>query len=445
MFVVAVDKAQLLRLPHAAKTVFVANPDIADVHVQNATDVLVYGKKPGVTTVYVLGTDGRAISYSVRVEYPSGDISAAVANQAPNAQIGVASTPGGMVVSGTVASPAEAQKIRAMAQQYLGEKDRLLFNVGVNQSTQVNLQVRVVEVSRQAETNFGFNWSAVFNNNSIAIGLLTGRAPLAPVANSVTGTTTTSFGDFARDPSTMGLSSLGFGYRSKGGSVDISTMLDALQTEGLISVLAQPNLTAISGATSNFLAGGEFPVPVSQGLNQISIEWKRFGVSVDFTPIVLDANRISVKVRPEVSELSDAGSVVLNNVRIPGVTVRRAETTVELASGQSFAIAGLYQNNISSQIKNFPGLGDLPVLGALMRSSSFQRNESELVIIVTPYVVHPVSRTADLHTPEEGLVYSNDLDRILHGRLTAKQGKTSGAQGSADTPHLSGDAGFMME
>ena len=224
----------------------------------------------------------------------------------------------------------------------------------------------------------------------------------------------------------------------------MNTLLDALQGEGLISVLAQPNLTAISGATANFLAGGEFPVPVAQGLNEVTVEWKRFGVSVDFTPVVLNGNRISVKVRPEVSELSDQGAIVLNNIKIPSVTVRRADTTVELASGQSFAIAGLYQKNLTNQVNDFPGLGELPIIGPLLRSSSFQRNETELVIIVTPYIVHPVSEQGDLHTPEEGIVFSNDLDRILHGRLTGKAG--TGAQSSAPTAeHLQGDAGFSQE
>ncbi len=389
---VSINKATVIRLPTPAKTVFIANPDIADVHVQNSMTILVYGKKVGTTTMYALDNKGGAIDYSVQVEGPSAELRTAIENGLPGAKVDVQGSPGGVTVSGTVASPADAHKLRSMAQQYLGDKDKLAFNVGVDQSTQVNLQVRVVEVSRQAESNFGFNWGAVFNNNSIAMGLITGRAPLNAVANAVTGTTATSFGDFARDASPLGLSSLGFGYRSSGGSVDISTLLDALQSEGLISVLAQPNLTAISGATSNFLAGGEFPVPVSQGLNQVTIEWKRFGVSVDFSPVVLNGNRISVTVRPEVSELSDAGSVVLNNIKIPGITVRRAETTVELASGQSFAIAGLYQNNVTNQIKDFPGLGELPIIGALLRSSSFQHHESELVIIVTPYIVHPVSQ-----------------------------------------------------
>src|SRR5262249_39812736 len=154
--------------------------------------------------------------------------------------------------------------------------------------------------------------------------------------------------------------SLAFGYRSPGGSTNVNGIVDALQTEGLVSILAQPNLTAASGQTASFLAGGEFPVPVAQQNNAISVEWKKVGGALDFLPVVLDAGRLSIKVRPEVSELSDQGSVVINNIRVPSVTVRRAETTIELASGQSFAIAGLFQNNLSSTVNQFPWLADLP-------------------------------------------------------------------------------------
>jgi pilus assembly protein CpaC len=262
---------------------------------------------------------------------------------------------------------------------------------------------------------------------------LTGRVPVG------------SFGNFLRDPSTNMLDSIGVGYQS--GSTNLSALLDALQNEGLVTVLAEPNLTAISGETASFLAGGEFPIPISQGNLQISIEFKRFGVSVDFTPVVLDANRITVKVRPEVSELSTVGAVVIDSIQIPSLAVRRAETTVELASGQSFAIAGLFQNNVSNSIQQLPWLGDVPVLGALFRSLNFQRSESELVIIVTPYIVKPVSQTSDLHLPTEGIVFPSDLELALRGRLTALPDRQAASPLPATTaePHLSGVAGFMLE
>jgi pilus assembly protein CpaC len=433
---VEVGKTADITLAIPVSSVFVVDQEIADVHPENAKSIIIYGKKVGTTTVNVLSNGHVAAVYDVDVQRSVGAVSNAIRSQLSGGDVSVAGTPQGLIVSGHVPSPQDAQAVASTAQQYQGDKDKLTLNLGVDQSTQVNLQVRVVEVSRSAEHTFGFNWQAIFNNGSTALGLLTGRTPLNGITNTVTGATTPQFGDFARNNQ---VDSIGFGYLSPGGSLNVSAMIDALQSEGLISVLAQPNLTATSGSTANFLAGGEFPVPVAQALNQITIDWKRFGVGVDFTPTVLNANRMSITVRSEVSELSDKGAVVINSIKVPSIAVRRAQTTVELGSGQSFAIAGLYQNNSANQVDKFPGLGSLPILGALFRSSSFQHNESELVIIVTPYIVKPISKTSDLHVPGEGMSYSSDLDRILSGRLKG------GSPAPDPLPHLRGDAGFMME
>jgi len=439
---VEAGQATLVQMAEPAVTIFVANPDIADIQVptsvKNATQFLVLGKKVGTTTAYALTGAGTGTSYAVTVTHPNKEIGAAINKEVPNAKIDVTSAPGGITLSGTVASPREAQQLKAAASQYLGEKDNLNLNVAVAASTQVNLRVQVAEVSRNTTKNFGFNWGSLFNNGTIAIGLLTGRAPA------------TAFGNFTRDTSLNNLDSIGAGYQSSGGSVNISGLIDALEDEGLVTILAEPNLTAISGKTANFLAGGEFPIPIAQGNQEISIEFKRFGVSVDFTPIVLDSNRLSIEVRSEVSELTNVGSVVIDSIQIPALAIRRAETTVELASGQSFAIAGLLQNNGTNQIQQLPWLGDIPVLGALFRSTNYQRNESELVIIVTPYIVQPVARTADAHLPTKGIVFASDIEQILLGRLTASQGKSTttskdATQTKQGTPHLTGAAGFMME
>lgn len=428
-----IDKAQVVHLPQAALNVFIANPDIADLQVPDHTSFIVFGKKAGHTTAFVTSASGAVTQYAITVTRPVDDIGADLRAQVPNAAVQVTSLPNGLLISGHVAAPADAEKLKAVARQYLGDKENLTFDVKIDQATQVNLQVRIAEVSKQATKNFGFNWSAILNNGTIAIGLLTGRVPV------------TSFGNFVPSPAPNNFDSIGLGYRSPGGSVNVSSLIDALQNEGLITVLAEPNLTTISGEPANFLAGGEFPIPVSEGNQQISIEFKRFGVSLAFTPTVLDANRLSIKVAPEVSELSSAGAVTINSITVPGLSVRRADTTVELASGQSFAIAGLLQNNASNNVQQIPALGDLPVLGALFRSTQFQRNESELVIIITPYIVRPVARTADLHLPSEGLVYANDIEQILLGRLTSSKSKNVPLPAGASPPHLSGPAGFLME
>lgn len=429
---VQVDKAQLIRLARPAATVFVANPDIADLQAPNSTSIIVFGKKPGTTSVFAFSKNGSSTRYLVEVSRQTSEMGQAIEHQAPGAAINLSSTPSGVIVSGNVDSPRDAFRVKNTARQFLGEKDQALISAGVLSSTQVNLRVRVAEVSRDVEKQFGFNWDALFNNGNFAVGLITGRAPI------------TAFGNFIRSPSTNQLDSLGLGYQN--GSLNISTLIDALQSDGLVSILSEPNLTTTSGEPASFLAGGEFPVPVSQSLQEVTVEWKRFGVSVEFTPTVLDSNRISIKVNPEVSELSDSGSVTLNNIKIPALNVRRAETTVELASGQSFAIAGLFQNNVQNAVQQFPWLSDLPVLGALFRSTSFQRHESELVIIVTPYIVQPASGPGDLHLPTEGIVYASDLEQLLTGRLTTQQGTSKPVVPAASgQPHLSGAAGFILE
>ena len=294
------------------------------------------------------------------------------------------------------------------------------------------MRVRVAEVSRNIDRRLGVNWGSLFNSGSLAVGVLTGR----PAMN--------GFGNFNTASSAAAYGGIGAGYR--GGQVNVSALIDALDQEGLATILAEPNLTASSGETANFLAGGEFPIPVPQGSQNVTIEYKRFGVSVDFTPTVLDGNRISIKVRPEVSQLTAVGDLKMNGVEIPALTVRRAETTVEMGSGESFAIAGLFQNSGTNQLTALPGLGEVPILGALFRSSSFQRNESELVIIVTPILVRPVARPEELRVPTDGMRFANDIERILGGRLTAAAPRSNPqAVNTAAMPRLRGAAGLILE
>jgi pilus assembly protein CpaC len=428
--VVDVDGAQVVELREPAATVFVANPEIADVQVPaapNAGKLVVFGKKAGFTTLFAFARSGRVSSYAVTVRRPTPEIAAALQEAVPSAHIEVSSTPNGLTVSGAVASPRDAERLKAAVKQFLGAKDTLTFNVSVRAATQVNLRVRVAEITRSADKEFNFNWSAISNTGSMAVGLLTGRSPVTTATNAATGAVTPNFGNFS--PSPNNYDSLGVDYQNRSGSVNVSNLIDALATEGLITVLAEPNLTAISGESASFLAGGEFPVPVPQGLQQITIEWKKYGVSVDFTPVVLDGNRLSIKVAPEVSELTTVGSVVISGTTVPGL-----------------AIAGLFQNNSTNQIQRFPWLGDIPVLGALFRSSSFQHQESELVIIVTPYIVQPAAQAGELHLPTDGVVLAGDFERVVLGRFTARSPRTPEfVTPPPAAPHLQGDAGFMLE
>jgi pilus assembly protein CpaC len=415
------DKAQLIQLPEPAKTVFVANPDIADIQVPTTSSFLVYGKKAGTTTVFAISEAGATTSYTVRVTRPVGEIAAAVANAVPGAQITVSAAPDGVRVSGSVNSPRDAEKVKATVRQFLGDKEGINFDVAVNAATQVTLKVRVAEVSRTVLKQLGVNWSALATIGSIAhLPALTLNANLDPVVC--------------------------VGAATLCPSANFNGVIDALDQSGLATILAEPTLTAVSGETASFIAGGEYPIPVPQGIGQVTIDYKKYGVSVDFTPTVLDGNRISMKVHPEVSALTVVGQLVLDNVAIPALTTRSVETTVELGSGEGFAIAGLFQNNGQNQIQQIPWLADIPILGALFRSTSFQRNESELVIIVTPYIVKPVSRPGDLRVPTDGWRYASDLEQILKGRLTAADTPTPASPPStAAEQHLQGPAGFMLE
>jgi pilus assembly protein CpaC len=197
--------------------------------------------------------------------------------------------------------------------------------------------------------------------------------------------------------------------------LDVLSALELAQQDGRATILAEPTLTALSGETASFLAGGEFPIPMSQSLGTVTVEYKQYGIGLSFTPTVLEDGRISMRVRPEVSELSDLGSIRLNNFQIPGVSTRRAETTVELGSGQSFMIGGLLRNTGNNSVDKAPWLGDLPILGMLFRSTSFRRQETELVIIVTPYLVKPIN-DSEIALPTDGYRHANDAQRVLMGR-----------------------------
>ena len=325
-----------------------------------------------------------------------------------------------LVISGSVPTAYASQQAEAIARAYVGEKGGVVDQLVVLGSIQVNVRVRIAEISRQVSRQLGFNWQALGAGNGWRFGLRTGQAtagninPLVPL-----GLTALTNAPVANQ--------LGAGFTSGNRQWDVNQVIDALAADLLISILAEPNLTAQSGETASFLAGGEFPIPVagnsSNGTISISVEFKQFGVSLALVPTVLSQNRLNLRIRPEVSDLSANGAVSVpvgnGTMTIPALTVRRAETTVELGSGQSFAIAGLLQHTSKDLTNALPGIGEVPVIGALFKSNDFQRGESELVIIVTPYVVQPTSSPQALHAPTDGFRPATDLDRLLMGRQIA--------------------------
>jgi pilus assembly protein CpaC len=434
--VVEAHQGRVVSLERPVTAVFVADPAIADVQAQSPTLLYLFGKRAGATSVFAVDGDNKVVfRRTVVVQHDMPRLRAALAAAAPGAAVGVDSIDGGLVLRGEVESPATAENLRALTTTFLGDKETLVNRLAVLAPTQVSLRVRVAEVSREVTKLLGVNWQALLSPGDFIFGLATGRdfSTLVPPG-------------FSRFADTSGPANALLGHYASG-NVDVSTIIDALERENLVTVLAEPNLTTISGETASFLAGGEFPVPVGTGTgnNDIQIQFKQFGVSLAFTPTVLSADRISLRVRPEVSDLSDRGAIKVNNLVIPALTTRRAETSIELASGQSFAIGGLISNQTRNNVDKLPGLGDLPILGPLFRSTSFQRDETELVIIVTAYLVRPVA-ASQLATPVDGYRPANDLERLLDGRL-AKGAVAPGAQSkpSPSAGRLLGAAGFVLE
>ncbi|MGN6314853.1 type II and III secretion system protein family protein [Trinickia sp.] len=414
---------EMVQLPEAAVAVFVADPDVADVHVPTPQTVFVLGKKAGTTTLFALGAHNRPIlRKTILVALDTASIQRLLDARFPQWRLTVASAPGSLMVSGRVPSPADADAVVQTLKPYLRDQEALVNRLTLEQPIQVHLRVRITEVDRNVTQQLGINWGALGASGNFIGGLFNGRAFLDPTSKLF-------------NLSSSGAFSVLGGFHTSRYSID--GVLDALDQEGLITMLAEPNLTAMSGQTASFLAGGEFPIPVAQDTTgAITIEFKPYGVSLDFTPTVLANNRISLKVRPEVSEIDPTNSVTTGSIKVPALTVRRVETTVELSSGQSFAIGGLLQSKSSDVLSQLPGLGRLPVLGKLFSSKDYLNNKSEVVVIVTPYIVQPVG-PGQAHDVLDSVTHpSSDVEYALQRALGIDPL-------AGDAPRLVGAAGFV--
>ncbi|GAA4002971.1 type II and III secretion system protein family protein [Sphingomonas humi] len=392
----------LVRLSAPMSDLFIANEGVADVQVRSPTQLYIFGKGKGETTLYATDKSGRVVyAANVRVGTNISSVDEMLRAAMPESQVQATPMNNLLLLTGTVASPDDAAEAQRLVQAYVGEGMQVVTRLRTAVPLQVNLKVRIAEVNRSALKQIGVNLLSFDRTGGFQFGIGQGN----PGTNNAAG-------------KEFSIAKLGTTLAAGGKllGLDLLGTLDLLTSDGLSTTLAEPNLTALSGETASFLAGGEFPIPVSQGLGgAVAIEYKSYGVTLAFSPTVLGDGRISMRVRPEVSELSTEGALKLNGFEIPALTTRRAETTVELGSGQSFMLAGLLKTSNNNVISKAPFLGDLPVLGSLFRSRSYRRAETELVIIVTPYLVRPIS--GKLATPIDGYRNPHEGTGILEGQI----------------------------
>jgi pilus assembly protein CpaC len=414
---VPVNKSQVVQAGRSFKRALVGNPDIADVLPLSNDSLYVLGKKAGTTTLTLYDAAGTLIRvYDVAVGPDVITLRRQFTELMPNEKIGARISNDAIVLTGVVSSGPVADRAMQVAATYAPEKVVNLMSIGGSQ--QVMLEVRFSEMSRTVAKQIGVNNSFISNNRRFQGG--TGNtAPTTTLLTNKNGTPTIDIGGIL---DTFGIAA---GAYSLGG-VNLFSALDALERKGVVKTLAEPTLIALSGETASFLAGGEFPIPVIQGNsggttggtgggNGITIEFKPFGVSLAFTPTVLADGIINLVVAPEVSQIDPSASVNINGLVVPGLQTRRARTVLELRDGQSFAIAGLLSNNFQDTVRQIPALGSIPVLGALFRSTGFQKQETELVIIVTPRLVKPMN-AADVRLPTDRVGNPNELELFLMGR-----------------------------
>ncbi len=398
---VVVGTSETVRVSLPFSEIVVGDPTTADVNPLTDKTLYILGRKLGMTNVALFDENKQLVGViDVDVTHNLEGLREALKETLPRASIKIRSVNGRVILEGVVPSSVAAEKAISLAKDFAGDMVTNSLSISANQ--QVNLEVRFVEVNRQAGKELGINWNLTDNGNGVGTGTgVNGNAPGIGVGAL---SASLPFGSIVANILGNGLSP--------------DLLITALEQKKLARRLAEPNLTTLSGQKASFLAGGEFPIPVAQERGQVTIEFKPFGVKLDFTPTVLDDGLINLKIEPEVSEIDQANSIKISagNVAIPAFSVRRASTSVELRDGQSFAIAGLLQSVNAKTADQVPWLGDVPVLGTLFRSSSFQKKESDLVIIVTPRLARPVGNKEQLHDPLQNPLSSNEPEFFLLGK-----------------------------
>jgi len=422
---VAKGSGKLVKLPHPIANLFSADPTVVEVRPASPTSIFVFGKGTGETTIVATDAGGNPIAqYQVSVgssSFAGDQLAARSQDTAPGSSVTAESEPNGMIVRGTVQTPEQADNVMEQA-RLISPDSKVVNNLQVQEPIQVELKVRIAQMSRTVTRQLGIDWGSV-GSSAISIGKFMVQANSASAPASINGTT----------PGGVGLTFPGGTFEG---------IIDALAEDNLAHVLAEPTLTTVSGTQASFQVGGQFPIPVSSENNTVTVSYKNYGVLLTFTPTVFSDGRIALQVAPQLSSISTANSAVLSStgsnltLSVPSIDITTASTTVILGSGQGMAIAGLLENTTNDTDNGVPGLSEVPLLGSLFRGDSYQTQEQELVITVTPYLVSPVSNDAKLAAPDDGWTPPNDLQRILLLRDNGTE-TTSAA--------IPGDAGFMVQ
>jgi pilus assembly protein CpaC len=491
-------KSMLVQFPFELKDVLVADPEKMDAVVQSSNRVFLIGKKVGQTNAFFFDTQGRQVlTLEVSVGADLSALDDLIRRFVPGSSVKSEMAGNAIVLTGLVRTPVDSARSGDLAFQFAqanrnaitaassstssgGRDSETVINVGqgsqqassskksdlvinllaIEGEEQVMLKVTVAEVQRTLLKQLGVNLGAVIQSGNFATAILSenalpltsaaglGKLPLAAIGTEAlaaggTVSCVTSGVLCNYNPGPVGTSAFGNSGVSNSfsaGNTAITSALRAMERDGLVKTLAEPNLTAVSGETAKFLAGGEFPIPLVDSTGKMSVTFKEFGVGLAFTPVVMSEGRISLKIETEVSELTDVGAVTLSDIRIPALKKRQAKSTVELPSGGSLALAGLISEDTRQNIDGFPGLKDVPVIGTLFRSRDFSRNETELVVIVTPFIVRPTARK-NLARPDDGLIAASDLKGYFLGHLNRIYGKGRELPPGA----LKGDYGFIVD
>jgi pilus assembly protein CpaC len=446
--IVTVGKSEDIRTDQSFVDIIVGDPDVADVNPLTDHALSILGKKIGTTRVSVYGPEKKLVGiFDVEVSYDISRLSAEIA-RFTGGGIKAYSVDGRIMLSGTAPDAVTLDKAVTIAKQFAPD---VINTVQVASPQQVMLEVRFIEASRQASRELGVQWN-MFGKNMLAnVGNQTaaGQLPITAPGGSFQ-QPGVGVGGLNVNPSAATMSPIvaagvmsgasPFGFligRLVGGQFPLDVELNVLEQKGLVRDLAQPNLVALSGDTASFLAGGEYPIPVPGSLGQTAIEYKKYGVGLAFTPTVLKNGQINLVIKPNVSQLDPAHGVsITGGVTVPALIVREASTTVELRDGQSFMLGGLLLNTSEANQDQLPWIGDVPVLGALFRSAAYKKNESDLVILVTPHLVRPLTPGDPIHTPLDSTLPGNDVDFFLMGQAEVSPSLARMAVGALNRPYV---------